>query len=180
MFRQHLISAIAIGTFLTFSAGLSAQPATGGNSPVALPNVLPQETSSETDTTYGMKQLSPAAEKQAFINRQQDRESELAQGSFKWIPWTQADEKIRQFVAERDPKGTRVSDNPKYWDFAVYDVDHDMAPDVVMTYWMDCVAAGCQNVVFFGDPKLKPVFIIGMIIKPYKRGLWVDGNYVEF
>lgn len=126
----------------------------------------------------GVLKLSPEAMAESEKLQEQNRQAELMANGFKWMPWKQSGQKIKDFIAERNLADLDAIDMRQgdFFDVAVEDVDHDGSPDVLVWDWGNCGKEGCLFTIYFGNKLRKPAYYSAKTIRPYERGVVVDNE----
>jgi hypothetical protein len=125
--------------------------------------------------------MTPQAEKDTQDARVYNRRvQETVPGSFKWITWSNAGDKVHALVENKNPKMyDSIVKYQRFIDIAVSDIDKDDLPDVVVYYWNACTAKGCPYEIYFGNSVKNIASFFGRDIIQYRNGVILDGTYYE-
>lgn len=127
----------------------------------------------------GTMKLSPKAMAATQKLQQENRDYEAGIGGFSWMPWARAGAKVWEFIGERDATMRENIDlrDGEFFDIAVYDLDRDGKPDIILWDWGSCGQEGCLFTVFFDNKLKNQANYVGRTLRPYKLGVMVDNGY---
>lgn len=130
----------------------------------------------------GSVKLTDQAMRETQKIHEKERRIEAESGGFSWIPWNRAGSKVHAYIFERVPELQPDITQAKgeFYDIAVFDVDYDQQPDIIVWHWSNCGNKGCIYTVVFGNKVKTPERYIGHVVRPYKNGITVDGGYFGF
>jgi len=109
--------------------------------------------------------------------RAEERKLDLENTGLKYIPWTEAGKSVQDFVASREPFAESLIGNGRHLDIAVYDMDQNGQPDIVLYFWDHCGNQGCLFKIYYDTVKKKSEDYFGWEFIPYKKGVMLDHAY---
>lgn len=109
--------------------------------------------------------------------RAEERKTDFENSGLQWLPLNQTAKSIQDFISQRDKYYKSLIGNGRYVDVAVYDMDANSQPDIVLFFWDHCGKKGCLYKIYFDRKEKKPASYYGWDFIPYKKGVMLDHAY---
>ena len=122
----------------------------------------------------------PAATQSELLTQQlraEERKLDEEKSNLKYIPWAQAGKSVQSFVTDRDKNAKDLIGSGRHVDIAVYDLDLNGQPDILVYFWDHCGFQGCLFKIFYYNKNKKPEDFFGWDFIPYKKGVMFDHVY---
>jgi hypothetical protein len=109
--------------------------------------------------------------------RAEERKSDFENTGLKWLPFNQAGKSIQDFITKRNKNYRELVGSGQHVDVAVFDIDNNSQPDILLYFWDNCGFQGCLFKVYFDNQNKDPIDFFGWDFIPYKKGVMIDHAY---
>ena len=109
--------------------------------------------------------------------RAEERKDDFEVTGLKWLPWSASGKTLQDFIIKHEPNYKTLIGKGRYVDSAIYDIDQDEQPDIILFFWNNCGNQGCLYKIYYGSAGKRPDDFFGWEFVPYKKGVMLDHAY---
>lgn len=164
------------GFFIAMAVLLAGYPAWAQSNTLKAPIIGELAPSDESDNKR-MEILANQVTEEMRIAQRLETE---AMTGLRWQSLSSAGPKIYDFIIQRDPDFPLLEElngNNRRIDIALYDLNKNNEPELIVHFWDHCGNQGCLYKIYYDVIGRRPASYMGWSIKPYKKGIMLDGGY---